>query len=107
MSSPPLADVTHSRDEVAAALTSIRLVGKGGAARLHGFTDPPETWAAEHAIGLGDRDALLMPTTLIRQLVAEEYAQVTTAYSVFDAEARAWFSVPVRIYWTQKGLERR
>lgn len=104
--SPALPDTVHTRDEVIAALEAIRLAG-GGAVRLLGTSDAPETWGPERYMGLGDRRGHLMPTTLIRQLVAEEYAAVTTAHSVFDDATRSWHSVPVRIFWTRKGIERR
>lgn len=103
---PPLPDTVHERDEVIAALEAIRRAG-GAAVRLNGYNDAPETWAPEACMGIGNRAGLLMPTTLIRQLVADEYAHVTTAYASFDEPARAWFSVPQRIYWTRKGIERR
>jgi len=105
-STPPLAEVEHAREEVIAALEALRRAG-GGAVRMHGHADPAETWAPESAQGIPNRAGLRMPTTLIRQLVAAGYANVTTAYGSFEEEARRWVKVPMRVYWTGKGIERR
>ena len=104
---PALPEIVHPREEVMAAIEALRRSKtQGGARRLEGVNDAPETWAPEACIGIGDRKGLIMPTTLIRQLVAEGYAHVTTAYSAIEPGGR-WVSVPVRIYWTGKGIERR
>ncbi|MBY0395650.1 MAG: hypothetical protein K2X91_04155 [Thermoleophilia bacterium] len=101
-----LEEVEHPREEIIAALEAIRRAG-GGAVRMRGYEDPAEMWAPEACMGIPNREGLHMPTTLIRQMVAGGYANVTTAYASFEEEARRWVKVPVRVYWTRKGIERR
>lgn len=104
----PIPAIEHSREELIAGIEALRRSKtQGGARRLEGVGDAAETWAPEACIGIGDRTGLIMPTSLIRQLVAEGYANVTTAFASMDPEQRRFFSVPVRVYWTGKGIERR
>lgn len=96
----------HDRDEVAAMLTKIRLNG-GGMVRLVGYTDPPETWA----IGTGgtpDRPAAITaPTSLIRQMVAEDLLRIGFSPLSFNEAASIYETVPGGVTMTGKGIARR
>lgn len=98
-----LEERAHDREEIRAAIETMRTGGHA----LNRIPERGDSWLPERSGGRGGA----LPTTLVRQLVAEGYAQVTNAGEWpergEDGVISKWVRVPRRVYWTGKGLERR